>query len=29
MPLDERRHLRDKVVLRLKRLAARHPAHAM
>jgi len=29
MPLDERRHLRDKVLLRLKRLAARHPAHAM
>jgi RNA polymerase sigma factor (sigma-70 family) len=29
MPMDERRHLRDKVLLRLKRLAARHPAHAM
>lgn len=29
MPLDERRHLRDKVQLRLKRLASRHPAPAM
>ena len=29
MPMDERRHLRAKVLLRLKRLAARHPAHAM